>query len=164
MWLRLSGGRRAGSRAKGFRSKPPSGGFPRCSRIRSRVESRGMKHEQNQRLQQRAKKDVVGVEENDRVSRKSGGPFMLVNVDIVTAFDQATGHRSRYVLWSEEEPTTKQISLQDGTGVASAICLRLIESGRADDLHAAVRRSFEEPGAPQRIGSIEFDDQRNRTQ
>ena len=90
---------------------------------------------------------------------------MLVNVDIVTAFDQATGHRSRYVLWSEDEPATKQISLQDGTSVASAIRLRLIESGRADDLHAAIRRSFEEPGAPQRIGSIEIDedDRRNRT-
>jgi hypothetical protein len=89
---------------------------------------------------------------------------MLVNVDIVTAFDQATGHRSRYVLWSEDEPATKQISLQEGTSVASAIRLRLIESGRADDLHAAIRRSFEEPGAPQRIGSIEIDedDRRNR--
>ena len=81
---------------------------------------------------------------------------MLVNVDIVTAFDQATGPRSRYVLWSAEEPATKQISLQDGTGVASDIRLRLIESGRADDLHAAIQRSFAEPGAPQRIGSIEI--------
>lgn len=88
---------------------------------------------------------------------------MLVNVDIVTAFDQSTGHRSRYVLWSEDEPATKQISLQDGTGVASAIRSRLIESGRANDLHAAIRRSFEEPGAPQRIGSIEIDEERQRS-
>ena len=90
--------------------------------------------------------------------------IMLVNVDIVTALDQSTGSQSRYVLWSGDEPATKQISLHDGTGVASVIRSRLIESGRADDLHAAIRRSFEEPGAPQRIGSIEFDDQRNRTQ
>lgn len=92
---------------------------------------------------------------------------MLVNVDIVTAFDQSTGHRSRYVLWSaDDEPATQQITLQDDTCVASDIRLRLIESGRANDLDAAIRRSFEEPGAPQRIGSIEIDedDGRNRTQ
>jgi len=91
---------------------------------------------------------------------------MLVNVDIVTAYDQATGHRSRYVLWSEDERATKQITLEDGTGVASDIRLRLIESGRADDLHAAIQRSFEEPGAPQRVGSIEIDEgeRRHRTQ
>jgi hypothetical protein len=91
--------------------------------------------------------------------------IMLVNVDIVTAFDQSTGHRSRYVLWSADEPATQQITLQDDTGVASDIRSRLIESGREDDLHAAIRRSFEEPGAPQRIGSIEIDedDRRSRT-
>src|ERR1700742_4522658 len=88
--------------------------------------------------------------------------IMLVNVDIVTAFDQATGPRSRYVVWSADEPTTKQISLEDGTGVALAIRLRLIESGRADDLHVAIRRSFAEPGAPQHIGSIEIDEDDRR--
>jgi hypothetical protein len=91
--------------------------------------------------------------------------IMLVNVDIVTAIDELSGHRSRYVLWSGEEPATQQITLQDGTGVASDIRSRLIESGRADDLDAAIRRSFDEPGAPQRIGSIEIDedDRRRRT-
>ena len=88
---------------------------------------------------------------------------MLVNVDIVTAFDQSTGHRSRYVLSSADEPTTKQsITLQDGTSMASAIRLRLIEGGRAQDLQAAIKRSIEEPGAPQRLGSIEFDEDDRR--
>ena len=64
---------------------------------------------------------------------------MLVNVDIVTAFDQSTGHRSRYVLSSADEPATKQsITLQDGTSMASAIRLRLIEGGRTQDVHAAI--------------------------
>jgi hypothetical protein len=81
---------------------------------------------------------------------------MLVNVDIVTAFDQSTGHRSRYVLSSADEPATKQITLQDDTGVASALRSRLIESAGVDDFHAAIRRSIEEPDAPQRLGSIEF--------
>jgi len=86
---------------------------------------------------------------------------MLVNVDIVTAFDQTTGHRSRYVLSSADEPATKQsITLQDDTGVASAIRLRLIESGTAEDIHAAIKRSIEELGAPQRLGSIEIDEDR----
>jgi hypothetical protein len=89
---------------------------------------------------------------------------MLVNVDIVTAFDQSTGHRIRYVLSSADEPPTKQsITLQDGTGVASAIRSRLIESGRADDLHAAIQRSVEEPGAPQRLGSIEINEDSRRS-
>jgi hypothetical protein len=119
--------------------------------------------EQYQKLQQRPKKGVVCVQENGRVSRKSGGNAMLVNVDIVTAFDQSTGHRSRYVLSSADEPATKQsITLQDGTSMASAIRLRLIEGGRAEDLQAAIKRSIEEPGAPQRLGSIEFDEDDRR--
>jgi hypothetical protein len=88
---------------------------------------------------------------------------MLVNVDIVTAFDQSTGHRSRYVLSGADEPATKQsITLQDGTSMASAIRLRLIEGGRMEDFHAAIRRSIEEPGVPQRLGSIEFDEDDRR--
>jgi hypothetical protein len=90
---------------------------------------------------------------------------MLVNVDIVTAFDQSTGHRSRYVLSSADESVTEQsITLQDGTSVASAICLRLIEGGRAEDFHAAILRSMEEPGAPQRLGSIEIDEEDRRSE
>jgi hypothetical protein len=119
--------------------------------------------EKYQKLQQCPKKGVVCVQEDGTVSRKSGGNAMLVNVDIVTAFDQSTGHRSRYVLSSADEPATKQsITLQDGTSMASAIRLRLIEGGRAEDLQAAIKRSIEEPGAPQRLGSIEFgeDDRR----
>jgi hypothetical protein len=82
-----------------------------------------------------------------------------VNVDIVTAFDPSTGHRSRYVLSSAGESAIEQsITLQDGTGAASEICLRLIEGGRAETFHAAIRRSIEELGAPQRLGSIEIDD------
>jgi hypothetical protein len=91
---------------------------------------------------------------------------MLVNVDIVTAFDPARGHRSRYVLSSADELSTEQsMTIQDGTGAASEICLRLIEGGRTEDFHAAIRRSMEEPGAPQRLGSIEIDeeDRRSRT-
>src|SRR5271168_4110690 len=88
---------------------------------------------------------------------------MLVNVDIVTAFDQSTGHRSRYVLSSADEPETKQsITLQDGTSAASAIRSRLIEGGRAEEFHAAIKRSIEEPGAPQRLGSIEIDEDDRR--
>jgi hypothetical protein len=88
---------------------------------------------------------------------------MLVNVDIVTAFDPSTGHRSRYVLSSADERATKRsITLQDGTGVAWAIRLRLIESGRAEDLRAAIKRSLEEPGTPQRLGSIEIDEDDRR--
>jgi len=86
---------------------------------------------------------------------------MLVNVDIVTAFDQSAGHRSLYVLSSADQPETKQsITLQAGTGVALAIRSRLSENGRADDIHDAIKRSLEEPGAPQRLGSIEIDDVR----
>lgn len=88
---------------------------------------------------------------------------MLVNVDIVTAFDPSIGHRSRFVLSSADEPATKQsITLQDGTSMAWAIRLRLIEGGRAEDLQAAIKRSIEEPGAPQRLGSIEFDEDDRR--
>jgi hypothetical protein len=89
---------------------------------------------------------------------------MLVNVDVVTAFDPSTGHRSRYVVSSADERASDQnITLQDGTGVASEIRMRLIESGRAEDFHAAILRSMEEPGAPQRLGSIEIggDDRRS---
>ena len=92
------------------------------------------------------------------------GDMMLVNVDIVTAFDQSTGHRSRYVLSSADESATEQsITFQDGTGAASEICLRLIEGGRTEDFHAAIRRSIEEPGAPQRLGSIEIDEEDRRS-
>jgi hypothetical protein len=88
---------------------------------------------------------------------------MLVNVDFVTAFDKSTGHRSRYVLSNADEPATKQsITLQAGTRMASAIRLRLIEGGRAEDLQAAIKRSIEEPGAPQRLGSIEFNEDDRR--
>jgi hypothetical protein len=121
--------------------------------------------EQYQELQQLMKKGVVSISEGDRVSGKPG-ELMLVNVDIVTAFDQTTGHRSRYVLSSAEEPEAEQsITLQEGTDVASEIRLRLMDSGRAEDFHAAILRSMEEPGAPHRLGSIEIDeeDQRSRT-
>lgn len=118
-----------------------------------------------QKLQHLTKKGVASVSEGDTVSRKPG-ELMLVNVDIVTAFDQSTGHRSRYVLSSAEEREVEQsITLEDGTGVASEIRLRLAESGRAEDFHAAILRSMEDPGAPQRLGSIEIDeeDRRSRT-
>jgi hypothetical protein len=83
--------------------------------------------------------------------------IMLVNVDIVTAFDQSNGHRVRYVLSSADElPAEQSITLEDGTGAASAIRSRLMECGRTHDLHAAIQRSVQEPGAPQRLGSIEF--------
>jgi hypothetical protein len=103
---------------------------------------------------------VVGtVREGGTVSGKYEGTIMLVNVDIVTAFDHSTGHNSRYVLSSADEPTNKQsITIHDGTGVASAIWMRLVESGSADDFHAAIKRSLEEPGAPQRLGSIEIEE------
>jgi hypothetical protein len=86
-----------------------------------------------------------------------------VNVDIVTAFDPLTGHRSRYVLSSADPASNQSITLQDGTGAASEICLRLMKGGRVEDFHAAIRRSIEEPGAPQRLGSIEIgeDDRRS---
>lgn len=88
---------------------------------------------------------------------------MLVNVDVVTAFDQSTGHRSRYVLSSAEEAEAERsITLQEGTDVASEIRLRLMESGKAEDFHAAILRSMEEPGAPQRLGSIEIDEEDRR--
>jgi hypothetical protein len=85
--------------------------------------------------------------------------FMLVNVDIVTAFGPSTGHRSRYVLSSADEPETMQsITLQAGTEAASAIRSRLLNGGRAEGFYAAMKRSIEQPGVPQRLGSIEIDD------
>jgi hypothetical protein len=84
---------------------------------------------------------------------------MLMNVDVLTTYDPQKGHRSSYVLSTADESSGRQtIMLPDGIGAVSMIMLRLISTEQSELLSVVMTRSTEQIGVPQRLGTLEIDD------
>jgi hypothetical protein len=82
-----------------------------------------------------------------------------MHVDILTTFDQQTGHKRSFVLSTADGSTLRQtVMIPDGIGAFSMIMLRLIETEDSTTVSVATSKSVEQVGVPQRLGTIDIDD------